>query len=96
MTFVLRRTIARTARLRARPRSAARIWAPACSWCRDGVRYPAGMEFLRKLNTFLAGQRRLMGGSIFFGLVFAASGLIPPLLIRQILVWAAEGRGCGM
>lgn len=50
------------------------------------------MEFLRKLNTFLAGQRRLMAGSIFFGLVFAASGLIPPLLIRQILVWAAEGR----
>ncbi len=50
------------------------------------------MRFMRRLNEFLLGQRRLMAGSVAAGLIFAATGLIPPLLIRQILLWHAEGQ----
>ncbi len=32
-----------------------------------------------------------MAASVFFGLAFAGSGIIPPLLIRQILIGHAEG-----
>ncbi len=32
-----------------------------------------------------------MAASVFFGLAFAGSGIIPPLLIRQILIGQAEG-----
>ncbi len=49
------------------------------------------MTFLRRLDVFLRGQRRLMVASIAFGVVFAGSGLIAPLLVRQILLWHAEG-----
>ena len=33
----------------------------------------------------------MLGGSVLAGIVFAASGLIPPLLVRQILIWHREG-----
>ena len=33
----------------------------------------------------------MLGGTVLAGLVFAASGLVPPLLVRQILIWHAEG-----
>jgi ABC-type multidrug transport system fused ATPase/permease subunit len=49
------------------------------------------MLFLRRLSRFIGPERRLVGGSILAGLVFAASGLVPPLLVRQILIWHAEG-----
>ena len=49
------------------------------------------MAFLRRLNFFLRGHRRYMAASVLFGLAFAASGLVPPLLIRQILIAHAEG-----
>ena len=49
------------------------------------------MNFLRRLSRFIAPERRTVIGSIIAGLVFAGSGLIPPLLIRQILLWHADG-----
>ena len=49
------------------------------------------MNFLRRLSRFIAPERRTVIGSIVAGLVFAGSGLIPPLLIRQILLWHADG-----
>ena len=49
------------------------------------------MNFLRRLSRFIAPERRTVIGSITAGLVFAGSGLIPPLLIRQILLWHADG-----
>jgi len=49
------------------------------------------MNFLRRLSQFIAPERRTVIGSIVAGLVFAGSGLIPPLLIRQILLWHADG-----
>ena len=33
----------------------------------------------------------MLSGTVLAGLVFAASGLVPPLLVRQILIWHAEG-----
>jgi len=32
-----------------------------------------------------------MAATIAFGIVFAGAGLVAPLLVRQILVWHAEG-----
>ncbi|MCY4113224.1 MAG: ABC transporter ATP-binding protein [Chloroflexi bacterium] len=49
------------------------------------------MTFLRRLHVFLRGQHRLMAATIAFGIVFAGAGLVAPLLVRQILVWHAEG-----
>ncbi|HCU73514.1 MAG: ABC transporter permease [Chloroflexi bacterium] len=49
------------------------------------------MNFLRRLSRFIAPERRTVIGSVLAGLVFAGSGLIPPLLIRQILLWHADG-----
>ena len=49
------------------------------------------MTFLRRLHVFLRGQHRLMAVTIVFGMVFAGTGLIAPLLVRQILLWHAEG-----
>ena len=48
------------------------------------------MNFIRRLSRFTGAERRTIGGSIIAGLVFAASGLVPPLLVRQILIWHAE------
>ncbi|MCY3912322.1 MAG: ABC transporter ATP-binding protein [Chloroflexi bacterium] len=49
------------------------------------------MTFLRRLHVFLRGQHRLMAATIVFGILFAGTGLVAPLLVRQILVWHAEG-----
>ena len=49
------------------------------------------MTFLRQLSRFTGPRRRMLGGSVLAGIVFAASGLIPPLLVRQILIWHREG-----
>ena len=49
------------------------------------------MTFLRQLSRFTGPKRRMLGGSVLAGIVFAASGLIPPLLVRQILIWHREG-----
>ena len=49
------------------------------------------MTFIRQLSQFTGPRRRMLGGAILAGIVFAASGLIPPLLVRQILIWHREG-----
>ena len=49
------------------------------------------MTFLRRLHVFLRGQHHLMAVTIVFGIVFAGTGLVAPLLVRQILLWHAEG-----
>ena len=33
----------------------------------------------------------MLTGTVISGLLFTASGLVPPLLVRQILIWHAEG-----
>ncbi len=49
------------------------------------------MTFIRRLSRFTRGEHRTLGGSVAAGLVFTASGLVPPLLVRQILIWHEEG-----
>lgn len=49
------------------------------------------MTFLRRIHVFLRGQHRLMAATIVFGILFAGTGLVAPLLVRQILLWHAEG-----
>ena len=49
------------------------------------------MTFLRQFAQFAGPERRMLSGTVLAGLVFAASGLVPPLLVRQILIWHAEG-----
>ena len=51
------------------------------------------MHFLRRLWDALAGQRRLMAVSILVGLAFTGVGLLPPLLIRRLIRWAAGAGG---
>ncbi len=53
------------------------------------------MEFLKRLSQFAGPERRTLSGSVVAGLVFAASGLVPPLLVRQILIWHADGTTSG-
>ncbi|MCB0115119.1 MAG: ABC transporter ATP-binding protein, partial [Caldilineaceae bacterium] len=50
-------------------------------------------NFFVGLWRLLAGRRLLMGASVLSGLVFAATTLIPPLLIRQLIAWITEGGG---
>jgi ATP-binding cassette subfamily B protein len=41
--------------------------------------------FLKRLWITLDADRRLIGWSVFFGLVFTGLGIIPPLLVRQMI-----------
>ena len=49
------------------------------------------MSFLRQFYQILEGRRLLLGLSVGCGLVFAASNLLPPLLIRTLIQWVTEG-----
>ncbi|MEM7029800.1 MAG: ABC transporter ATP-binding protein [Chloroflexota bacterium] len=50
-------------------------------------------SFLIRLLQLLRGHRLLMGMSVLFGLMFAGTTLIPPLLIRRLISWLTEGGG---
>lgn len=41
----------------------------------------------------MRGHRLLMATSVLFGLLFAGTTLIPPLLIRRLITWLTEGGG---
>jgi ABC-type multidrug transport system fused ATPase/permease subunit len=51
------------------------------------------MNFLIGLLQLLRGSRKKMVLAVAFGLLFAGTGLIPPLLIRRIIQWITEGGG---
>lgn len=51
------------------------------------------MHFLIGLLQLLRGSRKKMALAVAFGLLFAGTGLIPPLLIRRIIQWLTEGGG---
>lgn len=50
-------------------------------------------NFLRRLLDLLQGRRLKMALSITFGIVFAGTTLIPPLLIRRLIIWLTDGGG---
>jgi ATP-binding cassette subfamily B protein/subfamily B ATP-binding cassette protein MsbA len=43
--------------------------------------------FVFRILTLLGESRRLIGWSVFFGLVFTGLGILPPLLVRQMILW---------
>ncbi len=43
--------------------------------------------FISRILTLLGESRRLIGWSVFFGLVFTGLGILPPLLVRQMIRW---------
>ena len=49
------------------------------------------MKFLRQFYQILEGNRRLLALSIGCGLIFAGANLLPPLLIRELIIWLTEG-----
>ncbi len=49
------------------------------------------MKFLRQFYQILEGNRGLLYASIGCGLLFTGANLLPPLLIRQLIVWLTEG-----
>ena len=49
------------------------------------------MRFLQQLSRFTRPERGMLIGTVAAGLLFTASGLVPPLFVRQILIWHAEG-----
>jgi ABC-type multidrug transport system fused ATPase/permease subunit len=51
------------------------------------------MNFLIGLWQLLRGSRKKMALAVTCGLLFAAIGLLPPLLIRRIIQWITEGGG---
>jgi ATP-binding cassette subfamily B protein/subfamily B ATP-binding cassette protein MsbA len=51
------------------------------------------MTFLAQILDILKGRRLLMGLSVGCGLLFAATNLLPPLLIRGLIRWLTEGGG---
>ena len=51
------------------------------------------MTFLAQFWNILAGRRVLLALSVSCGLLFAGANLLPPLLIRQLIVWITEGGG---
>jgi len=51
------------------------------------------MTFLKQFYAILAGRRRLVALSVLCGLIFAAANLLPPLVIRQLILWLTEGGG---
>jgi ATP-binding cassette subfamily B protein len=53
------------------------------------------VQFASRIWQTLAGDRRLMVFSIVCGLCFTALGIIPPLLVRQMLYWLRDPRVAG-
>jgi ATP-binding cassette, subfamily B, bacterial len=51
------------------------------------------LNFLFRLLALMRGRRFKMALSIGFGLAFAATMLVPPLLIRRLIIWLTEGGG---
>ena len=51
------------------------------------------MQTLRGLGQMLRGSYRKLALAIACGLLFAGTGLIPPLLIRRIIQWITDGGG---
>ncbi len=51
------------------------------------------MPFLIGLLHLLRGSRKKMVLAVTFGLLFAGTGLLPPLLIRRLIQWLTEGGG---
>lgn len=51
------------------------------------------MHALRSLLYVVRDSRKKMGLAIACGLLFAATGLIPPLLIRRLIQWTTDGGG---
>ena len=51
------------------------------------------MHALRSLLYLVRDSRKKMGQAIACGLLFAATGLIPPLLIRRLIQWTTDGGG---
>ncbi len=51
------------------------------------------MHALRSLLYLVRDSRKKMGLAIACGLLFAATGLIPPLLIRRLIQWTTDGGG---
>ena len=49
------------------------------------------MKFLRQFYRLLEGNRLLLALSIGCGLLFTGANLLPPLLIRQLIIWLTEG-----
>ena len=49
--------------------------------------------FLTGLWHILGGHRKLVALSILSGLLFSATTLVPPLLVRRLLLWITEGGG---
>ena len=50
-------------------------------------------HFIVRFLRLLRGRRILMGLTVGFGLAFASTTLIPPLLIRRLITWLTEGGG---
>ena len=53
------------------------------------------MQFASRIWRALAGDRHLMVLSVICGLLFTALGVIPPLLIRQMILWLREPESAG-
>ena len=51
------------------------------------------MSFLRQFWHILGDCRRPLGLSVLCGLAFAGANLLPPLLIRELILWVTEGGG---
>ncbi len=43
--------------------------------------------FISRILALLGESRRLIGWSVFFGLIFTGLGILPPLLVRQMIRW---------
>ena len=51
--------------------------------------------FVFRILTLLGESRRLIGWSVFFGLVFTGLGILPPLLVRQMILWLEADAASG-
>ncbi len=49
--------------------------------------------FLSGLWHILGGQRKFVVLSVLSGLLFSATSLVPPLLVRRLILWITEGGG---
>ncbi len=54
------------------------------------IRYIACM-FVSRILGLLGESRRLIGWSVFFGLLFTVLGSLPPRLVRQMIRWLEPG-----
>jgi ATP-binding cassette, subfamily B, bacterial len=51
------------------------------------------LSFLRQFWQLLGSRRRTLGWSVLCGLAFAGANLLPPLLIRELIIWITDGGG---